>query len=235
MQFKLLSDRFKGCSYLKEGNGPNIILLHGFAEDGRIWKNQISELAKEFTVSVPDLPGSGSSPLPQENMSMTLLADFVSELLIQEKIEKTILFGHSMGGYAALAFAEKYPNSLLGLSLVHSSAIEDDETKKENRLKSIKLIKNDGKEVFLKAMIPNLYSENSKLSKQHQIEEHLTMAMGISSIALQAYYYAMIERPSRIHILQHTKVPVQFVIGRKTMQFLICNRYNNVQYQKYQK
>ncbi len=213
MQIELESRRFKHCVYRKSGSGFPIMFIHGFAEDSRIWKYQTAALEKEFMVITPDLPGSGSSQLPDEEMSMELLADFISEILEQEKIQKIILVGHSMGGYAALAFAEKYSSQLLAFSLVHSSGFEDDETKKENRRKSIRLIENEGKEIFLKAMIPNLYSEASKKTKQTEMAEHLTMAMSISSTALQAYYNAMIARPSRIPVLQHTNMPVQFVIG----------------------
>ncbi len=213
MKVVLKSDRFTKCVYAKSGHGFPIILLHGFAEDHHIWKYQVAALNTDYTVIVPDLPGSGLSPLPKEEMSMELLADFVLEIMQQEQLQKIILIGHSMGGYATLAFAEKYETNLAAFSLVHSSAYEDDDIKKENRRKSIKLIQNDGKEVFLKAMIPNLYSESSKKTKQDEMAEHLTNALQISSDSLQAYYMAMINRPSRISVLQKTPLPVQFVIG----------------------
>jgi len=215
MQVELISKRFQGSQYYKTGKGKPILLLHGFAEDSHIWEQQILSLEKEYCVIAPDLPGSGSSPMPQEEITMELLSDFVSEILIQEQIDQFILMGHSMGGYIALAFAEQHEDQLLAFSLVHSSAYEDNEEKKENRRKSIKLIANDGKEVFLSAMIPNLYSETSKNRLKNEMANHLTMAMGISSNALQAYYNAMILRPSRIHVLRNTKLPVQFVIGKE--------------------
>ncbi|GBL34828.1 hypothetical protein EMGBS15_04230 [Filimonas sp.] len=62
-------------------------------------------------------------------------------------------------------------------------------------------------------MIPNLYSEASQKTKQDEMADHLTHALEISSEALQAYYLAMIQRSSRIHVLQNTTIPVQFVIG----------------------
>ncbi len=213
MQVELKSERFPKSVYTKTGEGFPLILVHGFAEDHHIWNYQVKALETDYMLIVPDLPGSGRSPLPEEKMSMELLADFIAEVMAQERLEKVILIGHSMGGYAALAFAEKYEGKLAGFSLVHSSAYDDDDVKKENRRKSIKLIQNDGKQVFLNAMIPNLYSEMSKLSKQRDMDEHLTNALKISSDALQAYYIAMIERPSRIHVLQNTRLPVQFVIG----------------------
>jgi pimeloyl-ACP methyl ester carboxylesterase len=195
MKFKLESTRFPNSYYQKSGNGYPIVLIHGFGEDGRIWKNQLVDLEKNYTCIIPDLPGSGQSELPSN------------------EIPKTILLGHSMGGYIALAFAEKNAQLLDGFGLVHSSAYADDEIKKENRRKSIKLIENEGKEIFLKAMIPNLYSEISKQTKIDQLAFHLTMALECSSLSLVAYYNAMINRPDRTSVLRQANIPILFVLG----------------------
>ncbi len=215
MNIELHSDRFNQCFYRKYGNGFPVVLLHGFGENSNIFKYQIEFLKEDYTVIVPDLPGSGMSALPAEEMTMELLADFVHEILLQEKMQKVILLGHSMGGYATLAFAERYRDELLAFGLIHSSAYEDDSTKKENRRKSIKLIRNEGKEVFLKAMVPNLYSERSKREIPQELDFHLTMALEISSDSLVAYYNAMINRPDRTHILRDNNLPVLFVIGKE--------------------
>lgn len=215
MNIELKSKRFKNCFYQKIGNGNPVFLVHGFGENATIFNNQIDNLKNNSTLIVPDLPGSGNSQLCDEEMSMELLADFINAIVEQEKFDKIILLGHSMGGYLTMAFAEKYKHKLAGFGLIHSSAYEDDYAKKETRKKSIKLIENDGKEVFLKAMIPNLYSEQSKLVCQNEMQEHLTMALHISSSSLVAYYQAMINRPDRRHILKQTNLPVLFVIGKE--------------------
>src|SRR6476659_3186991 len=50
--------------YLTAGQGPAVILLHGFAETSRMWKPIIPVLAEKFTVVAPDLPGIGDSSIP---------------------------------------------------------------------------------------------------------------------------------------------------------------------------
>ncbi len=215
MNILLNSTRFKECYYFRTGAGFPVILLHGFGENGNIFKYQAEALKENYTVIVPDVPGSGLSALPAEEMSMELIADFIYEIILQEKAEKIILFGHSMGGYATLAFADKYADRLVAYGLLHSSAYEDDDAKKENRRKSIKLIQNEGKEIFLKAMIPNLYSEKSKLSLQQEMKDHLTMALEISSDSLIAYYKAMINRHDKTGVFKNNNLPVLFVIGKE--------------------
>ncbi len=211
----LNSLRFQQCYYFKAGNGPLVMLVHGFGEHSGIFKHQITSLENNFTVLVPDLPGSGFSTLPNELMSMELLADYLYEIVMQEANPQVIMLGHSMGGYATLAFVAKYENKLSAFGLIHSSAFEDDEAKKENRRKSIKLIQNNGKEVFLKAMIPNLYSQQSTITKQEALHFHLSMALTLSSESLAAYYTAMINRVDTTTQLKNTKLPVLFVIGKE--------------------
>lgn len=214
MQKQLTSERYPRIRYQIFGEGPVACLLHGFGEDATIWKYQIPELSKKFQLIVPDWPGCGLSLEAEPVNDLNDLAAIVFEILCQEGIEQSILFGHSMGGYTALAFARKYPASCTGISLVHSSVYADDEQKKENRVKAIRLIEGGGKEVFLKAMIPNLYSEQSKSSGIPDKEAHLTMAQTIPSSHLTAYYEAMIKRPDSTDVLK-TGLPFQFILGEE--------------------
>lgn len=215
MQVLLNSTRFDSCFYQKLGSGLPVFLLHGFGENSTIFKYQIEFLKQFYTVIVPDLPGSGASALPNEPISMELLADYIHEIAMQEAIEKILLIGHSMGGYATLSYVEKYPETLFAYGLLHSSAFADDELKKENRRKSIKLIQNEGKVVFLQAMVPNLYSEQSREQLPNEVAFPLTMALEISSDTLIAYYQAMIDRTEKTQVLKDNKVPVLFVIGKE--------------------
>jgi len=53
----------KSISYWVEGNGKPLMLVHGFAEDHRVWHYQSKQLRKDFQIILPDLPGSGESEL----------------------------------------------------------------------------------------------------------------------------------------------------------------------------
>lgn len=204
---------FKRTKYYVSGEGFPVMLVHGFGEDHRIWQHVSSALEKHYRIIIPDLPGTGSSPLPKEEVSMELLAASLIAILDAEDIAQCILVGHSMGGYVSLALTEHFPERLSGLSLVHSSTYADDEEKKLARGKAIRLIQNEGKEPFLNAMIPNLYAESFATQQPETLKWHLTMAMELSSQSLEAYYQAMINRPARTSIISNTKIPVQFVIG----------------------
>ena len=115
---------FRGTAifYRVEGNGQAVLLLHGFAEDGEIWKNQVEFLKNKFKLIIPDIPGSGKSPFNNAFKTIDDFAEIINPILDQEKIEAIALIAHSMGGYISLAFAEKYPKRLLALGLFHSTA-----------------------------------------------------------------------------------------------------------------
>jgi pimeloyl-ACP methyl ester carboxylesterase len=53
------------------GHGPAVVLLHGYAEDSRMWKPLAVSLSSRFTVIAPDLPGIGNSSIPSSGLDMS--------------------------------------------------------------------------------------------------------------------------------------------------------------------
>src|SRR5450755_2328675 len=60
--------------YLAAGQGPAVVLLHGYAETSRMWRPLIPLLAERFTVIAPDLPGIGDSAIPANGLDMKTAA-----------------------------------------------------------------------------------------------------------------------------------------------------------------
>src|SRR6185312_16276717 len=193
------------------------MLLHGFAEDGRIWNQQLKKLKENFFVIVPDIPGSGSSEL-LDGVVIEDYADAVKAIADAELAtnisDQFTLIGHSMGGYITLAFAEKYPQLLNAFGLFHSTAYADDDAKKEIRKKGIDFIKNNGAELFIKNTTANLFSEKTKRTKPRLVDNLINNSKYFSPAALIQYYNAMIERPDRTNVLKTFKKPILFVVGK---------------------
>ena len=165
METKYFLFQKKKIQYEVYGKGKPIILLHGFGEDSKVWEQQISFLQNHFKLIIPDIPGSGQSEcIPNANIET--YAHVIQALCdIENKNEPVSLIGHSMGGYIALAFAEKFPQYLSAFGLFHSSAFADTEEKKETRRKAIDFIKNNGVHAFLKTSTPNLFTQ--QYQEQH--------------------------------------------------------------------
>ncbi|MDI3320034.1 alpha/beta fold hydrolase [Pinibacter soli] len=210
---KTISINNKKLAYTVHGSGAPVMLLHGFAEDHEVWANQVAVLEKNYTVIIPDLPGSGGSDKLDE-ISMETMAETVKSILENEKIGQAVVIGHSMGGYIALAFAEKYPQFLKGLGLFHSTAFPDTEEKKETRRKGIEFIKKNGAYLFIKQTTPNLFTENYKLKNSDKVVTFIEHLKDFEAESLIAYYYAMIARPDRTLVLKNFSKPVLLIIGK---------------------
>lgn len=203
-------------SYQKSGTlNPVVVLIHGFPEDGTVFEKQYSFLKQNFTVLIPDLPGSGQSAYNPDLQSIEDFAEIIKLILEQENIDRCFLLGHSMGGYIALSFAEKYPGYLLGLGLIHSTAYEDSAEKKENRQRSIRLMERYGGYYFLKSIIPDLFTEAFVAAHPTVVEQLIEKGRSFETKALQQYYFIMMHRKDGTNILQSIKAPVLFIIGEQ--------------------
>jgi pimeloyl-ACP methyl ester carboxylesterase len=194
------------------GTGKCLMLIHGFGEDWRVWKYQIEAISKHYTLILPDIFGSGDSDmLKGENITLDNYAEGLKEIILAEKIKQLSIFGHSMGGYIALAYLAQFPEDVSSIGLLHSTAYADDENKIEQRNKSIQFINEFGSLAFLKTTVPNLFSE-IKYNKS-LIDSFLQMGSNISKNTLIQYYNAIKNRPERIDLLKKVTIPVLFISG----------------------
>jgi pimeloyl-ACP methyl ester carboxylesterase/quercetin dioxygenase-like cupin family protein len=104
--------------YLTAGQGPAIVLLHGFAETSRMWRRLIPQLAPRFTVIAPDLPGIGDSDIPSDGASMTRAAVSIHGLVKELGIGKADVVGHDIGLMVAYAYAAQFPADVEKLVLM---------------------------------------------------------------------------------------------------------------------
>lgn len=199
--------------YTVIGKGQPVLFIHGFGETGVIWKNQVDFFTEELEMIVPDLPGSGESGAI-DDMTIEGMADIIYAILKQEKKEALPVIGHSMGGYIALALAEKYPTAISKLGLFHSTAYADSEEKKETRRKGIAFIQEHGAFEFLKTTSPNLFAPTTKSEKQGLIAEFIAGLNNFSPQALVSYYNAMMARPDRTEVLKTAPYPILFIMGK---------------------
>jgi pimeloyl-ACP methyl ester carboxylesterase len=95
--------------YLTAGQGPAVVLLHGYTETSVMWKPVIPALAERFTVIAPDLPGIGDSAIPKEGLDMKTAAVRMHALVQSLGIKKAAIVGHDIGLMVAYAYAAQFP------------------------------------------------------------------------------------------------------------------------------
>ncbi len=210
---KVLVSREYEIFYRKIGSGNPVILIHGFGEDGNIWDLLVDKLKDQFQFIIPDLPGSGQSLMKKGDWSIDGLAGSIAAMMDNEKTASAPIIGHSMGGYIALAIAEKYPDHLSALGLFHSSAFADSEEKKATRKRAIEFIEEHGQAKFLEQSTPNLFSKMFKEENPQVVNEIIDRYTNFQDTALVHYYEAMMQRPDRTGILESFPHPVLFILG----------------------
>ena len=198
--------------YSDSGQGRTVVFLHGFLESLEMWTYYTTHLPKKFRCICIDLPGHGKSDNFGYVHSMEMMAKSIHAVLKQEGIRKVILIGHSMGGYAALSFAELYPDMIKGVSLFFSSASADSKEKKINRNRAIKLVEQN-KSSFVRNSIPFLFTEPNRKKYAKTINKLVKRAntMGVQSII--AALGGMRDRSDNEIVLKFAPFPFSFIIG----------------------
>ena len=105
----------KPVFYQIEGQGQTVVLVHGFSEDGTIWENQVEYLKGKCQLIIPDLPGSGQSPINETPWSMEYFAECIRAILDHENISTVQMIGHSMGGMIACTYSGIRPQRVARL------------------------------------------------------------------------------------------------------------------------
>lgn len=132
---------YKGLrvEYLEEGEGPLVVLLHGWGSNKELYGDLIRTLAVKYHVVAPDFPGAGRSEEPPEAWTVDDYCDFVEaftlEVLSQGGNRKVIMAGHSHGGRVLIKLlgARKLPFEVTKLILIDSAGLIPEKTPEQLR------------------------------------------------------------------------------------------------------
>jgi pimeloyl-ACP methyl ester carboxylesterase len=109
-------------AYREAGQGPTLVLLHGFLCDSRCWRRQLSGLSDAFRVIAWDAPGAGSSSDPPDTFTTANYAQCLARFLDALAIESAHVLGLSWGGILAQEFYRLSPQRLRRLVLADTYA-----------------------------------------------------------------------------------------------------------------
>ena len=109
-------------AYRRSGEGPALVLLHGFSYDSRAWRPQLDSLSDRFTVIAWDAPGAGQSSDPPETFGIGDWADCLGALLRGAKVERAHVLGLSWGGILAQEFYRRHAAHVRSLVLADTYA-----------------------------------------------------------------------------------------------------------------
>lgn len=157
-------------SWTASGSGPLLVLVHGLPFQKGMWDALVPHLESVFRVVRLDLPGFGESSSPKGKPSISGYADILAGFLKSQGGAPAILVGHSMGGYAALDLAERFPKLLAGVILVCSRAIADATEQASNRRAMAIRLQSEAPDFVAESMLPRMARKgNMDLGLQKRI------------------------------------------------------------------
>ncbi len=111
-------------NYVELGQGSPVLMVHGLGGSWRNWLENMPYLADRHRVIALDLPGFGTSPLPEKQITIGAYGDFLVNFADRLKLSpETALVGHSMGGFISTEAAIARPERFSSLVLVAAAGI----------------------------------------------------------------------------------------------------------------
>lgn len=201
--------------YRDEGRDKphTLVLLHGFMQNLDVWSSFVLSYMNHMRVITIDLPGHGLTDSFCDVHTMDFMAKIVKDVLMEAGVDKCVMVGHSMGGYVALAFADRYPYSLCGLGLVNSHALADSDEHRHYREEVCKQVK-ENRASYILGFVPTLFDDNRRAALSHEIKDLCDQCILTTEASIIAAQTGMAQRPSRIGVLSTLDVPTLFIYGK---------------------
>lgn len=202
-------------NYQQYGSGTPLVLLHGFPFDHTIWNEQVRALEEQYRVITPDLRGHGRSPAPEGAYSMDLMARDVLALLDHVGVYKAVWVGHSMGGYVTLAAYRLAPERFLGLGMVASNYLADNDEARQRRYDTAEKVSQEGAGA---AVNPKVFKEGTP--PDSPIVQYLNnVVLATPPAGIIGTMLGMAARPDSTETLKSVRVPVLVIGGQGDQLF----------------
>ncbi|PKP52591.1 MAG: alpha/beta hydrolase [Bacteroidetes bacterium HGW-Bacteroidetes-1] len=204
-------------SYIDEGSkeASAIIFIHGFPFNKSMWKKQLASLMENNRVIAYDVRGHGNSDAGNDIFSIELFVNDLLSFMDALKIDQAALCGLSMGGYIALNAIENYPKRFIALILCDTNCKADTLEAKENRMKTIRDIKENGVEQYANESLKKLFAPESFSKHSEEVEYVREMIINTPKQSLYNTLKALSERIETCSKLIDIRLPVLILVGKE--------------------
>jgi pimeloyl-ACP methyl ester carboxylesterase len=203
--------------YRDQGQGPTLLLIHGFSASLHTWEPWVERLAtgenriSDYRVISIDLPGHGLTRAPADyEASIDAFRDVVAEFVQSQNLQRFALAGSSMGGNVAWEYALAHPDQVEALILVDASGWQETRAEFANDPPVFKLIRN-----------PVIGPLLRDLDSTRLIRQGLEASFGDPAIvddAMVTRYTELSRAPG------HRDILLQMTLGFRTRNFATAER-----------
>jgi pimeloyl-ACP methyl ester carboxylesterase len=202
----------KSVAVRELGQGPPVVLVHGYPLDGAMWSGVARALSTRFRVFKPDLPGRGENPTPAAG-TMDDYAGFL-ETVLAHIPGPAALAGFSMGGYVVFGLLKRGAANVGALALVDTRATADDDAGRASRAASIAAVRSGGAAAIVDGVVGKLLSPAS-LQNSNLVERLRRIVLRQTPETLESDLTAMRDRPDSTPLLCRIAAPTIVIAGEQ--------------------
>jgi YbgC/YbaW family acyl-CoA thioester hydrolase len=196
------------------GDGPALLLVHGFPLDRTLWAHQVATLGGWRRIA-PDLRGMGLSDAPADGYSIAAYADDLVRLLDRLRAKQAVVAGLSMGGYIAFELLRRYRDRVAGLILVDTRADADGEEGRAGRDAVIRIAQAEGSRAVAERMLPRVLGRTTQQTQPVLVEQVREMMARAPVAGVIGALGAMRDRADSTPLLPSIDCPTLVVVGQE--------------------
>jgi len=189
---------------------PPLIFVHAFPLNSNMWQNQIDFFSNTFRVIYYDVRGLGINSQSNNQFMMEDYADDLISIIDYLKLYDVNAVGLSMGGYIIQRAIVREPSKFQSIILADTKGEKDNDDALIGRANSIKLIKNNQRNIFLSNFIKNLIAENNYSKFVHNLNDIISLN---SDDGIIGAMLALATRTNTIDSLAKLKHPALILVG----------------------
>lgn len=201
--------------YDVRGEGRAVLFLHAFPLGLSMWDAQAEALAGRHRVVRFDARGFGGTPAGEGPLTMERIADDGAALLDLLGIERAVVAGCSMGGYAAFAFARRHAGRLQGLALLDTRAGPDTEEARANRRTLAERVLAEGASAAVEAFLPKLLGETTHRERPLLVARVREWTLATSPRGIANALHGLAAREDSRPTLGAIRVPTLVLVGEE--------------------
>jgi pimeloyl-ACP methyl ester carboxylesterase len=194
------------------GEGPALLLVHGFPFDHAMWSNQLGEVSGWRCIA-PDLRGAGASDTPADGYSMARYAEDLRRICAALDLETLVCCGFSMGGYILFEFLRRYPRLVRALILCDTKADPDTPEGQRVRDEHAALVQRDGLAALADVLLPRVLGTTSRTRNAPLTRRVRAMVLRQPIAGVVGALRAMRDRPDSTSGLSGIRVPTLVICG----------------------
>lgn len=202
-------------AYTAVGDGPAVILIHGYPFNRSLWTELAESLLDRYRVVIPDLRGFGETESSESPAKMNRMAEDIAKLMDHLNIDQAVIGGLSMGGYVALAFCKQYPTRVRALVLADTRAQADTEEGKQTRAQQAEKALAEGMAGIADAMLPKLLTPDTVSKHPEVVKRIRDMMLKTKPQGAAAALMGMAQRDDQTEFISSIDVPTLIVVGRE--------------------